>query len=86
VIDELMGHEGSGSPNDTSVMGRLYRRTTPEMLARVTDALDERLGAAEAAAVKHEPAMEAKRRARLSRRRRSRKPRKRPFEGSGTAG
>src|SRR5215216_4120571 len=45
VIDELMGHTGgrrhggaSGSP-----MGRVYRETTPTMLARVTAALDERI-------------------------------------------
>jgi integrase len=45
VIDELMGHAGgrraggaSGSP-----MGRVYRETTPAMLARVTDALDHKL-------------------------------------------
>jgi integrase len=48
VIDELMGHTGgrrqgraSGSP-----MGRVYRETTPTMLARVTAALDERIGRA----------------------------------------
>ena len=48
VIDELMGHTGGrrnggagGSP-----MGRVYRETTPAMLARVTAALDERIGRA----------------------------------------
>jgi integrase len=48
VIDQLMGHTGgrrqggaSGSP-----MGRVYRETTPTMLARVTAALDERIGRA----------------------------------------
>jgi len=53
VIDELMGHAsgrrdhgaGGGSP-----MGRIYRETTPEMLARVTAALDERIGRALAVA------------------------------------
>src|SRR5215217_4477937 len=52
VIDELMGHTGgrrqggaSGSP-----MGRVYRETTPTMLARVTAALDERIGRALAVA------------------------------------
>jgi integrase len=52
VIDELMGHAGgrrdrgaSGSP-----MGRVYRETTPAMLARVTAALDERIGRALAVA------------------------------------
>src|SRR4029450_6565507 len=44
VIDELMGHASgrrdrgaSGSP-----MGRVYRETTPAMVARVTAALDDR--------------------------------------------
>jgi hypothetical protein len=48
VIDELMGHSGgrrdrasAGSP-----MGRIYRETTPAMLTRVVEAIDERLGAA----------------------------------------
>ena len=48
MIDELMGHAGGrrtgaagGSP-----MGRVYRETTPAMLARVTAALDERIGRA----------------------------------------
>jgi integrase len=47
VIDELMGHAGgrhagaAGSP-----MGRVYRETTPAMLARVTTALDDRIGCA----------------------------------------
>jgi integrase len=52
VIDELMGHIGerrnggaSGSP-----MGRVYRETTPTMLARVIAALDERIGRAVAVA------------------------------------
>ena len=44
VIDELMGHAGGrhdravGSP-----MGRVYRETTPAMLARVITAMEERL-------------------------------------------
>jgi hypothetical protein len=48
VIDELMGHaagrrgSGGGSP-----MGRVYRETTPTMLARVTAALDDRIGLAQ---------------------------------------
>jgi integrase len=48
VIDELMGHAGgrrdrasAGSP-----MGRVYRETTPAMLARITAALDDRIGLA----------------------------------------
>jgi hypothetical protein len=46
VIDELMGHasgrrdRGAGG----SPMGRVYRETTPVMVARVTAALDERIG------------------------------------------
>jgi integrase len=45
VIDELMGHasdRGAGG----SPMGRVYRETTPAMVARVTAALDERMGRA----------------------------------------
>jgi len=49
VIDELMGHSGgrragaaSGNP-----MGRIYRETTPAMVARVTAAMDERIGHAQ---------------------------------------
>jgi integrase len=51
VIDELMGHSGrrdrgaGGSP-----MGRIYRETTPAMLAHVTAALDDRIGHAEQSA------------------------------------
>jgi integrase len=51
IIDELMGHAGgrhagaAGSP-----MGRVYRETTPAMLARVTAALDDRIGCAIGAA------------------------------------
>jgi hypothetical protein len=48
VIDELMGHAGGrragaagGSP-----MGRVYRETTPAMLARVITVLDHRIGRA----------------------------------------
>jgi integrase len=52
VIDELMGHasghrdRGAGG----SAMGRVYRETTPAMVARVTAALDERIGRALAVA------------------------------------
>jgi len=52
VIDELMGHAGGrrtggggGSP-----MSRVYRETTPAMLARVTAELNERIGRAMTAA------------------------------------
>ena len=38
-------HGPGGSP-----MGRVYRETTPAMVARVTAALDERLGRAQAVA------------------------------------
>jgi integrase len=52
VIDELMGRasgrrdRGAGG----SPMGRVYRETTPAMVARVTAALDERIGRALAVA------------------------------------
>jgi integrase len=52
IIGELMGHASGrrdygagGSP-----MGRVYRETTPAMLARVTASLDERIGRAVAVA------------------------------------
>ncbi len=44
VIDELMGH--SGGARDGSPMGRTYRHTTPEMLARVVEAVEKRLAIA----------------------------------------
>jgi integrase len=43
VIDELMGHAGGRRSGSGNSMGRVYRETTPAMLARVTAALDERL-------------------------------------------
>ncbi len=48
VIDELMGHESGRHDHSAggSPMGRVYRETTPAMVARVTAALDERLGRA----------------------------------------
>jgi integrase len=52
VIDELMGHAGGrrdragGSP-----MGRVYRETTPAMLARITATLEDRVALAEQIAV-----------------------------------
>ena len=52
VIDELMGHasgrrdRGAGG----SPMGRVYRETTPAMVARVTAAVDDRIGRALAVA------------------------------------
>jgi integrase len=49
VIDELMGHSGGrrGGGGDGSPMGRIYRETTPAMLARVTTVLDDRVSRAE---------------------------------------
>jgi integrase len=52
VIDELMGHAGGRRDRGagSSPMGRVYWETTPAMVARVTAALDERLGRALAVA------------------------------------
>src|SRR5512132_3332459 len=49
VIDELMGHASGRSDRSAggSPMGRLYRETTPAMLARVVAALDERVAYAQ---------------------------------------
>ena len=48
VIDELMGHSGGRRDRGAggSPMGRVYRETTPAMVARVTAALDDRIGRA----------------------------------------
>jgi integrase len=45
VIDELMGHEATGRSGQQrgSAMGAHYRHTTPEMAARVVDAIEQRL-------------------------------------------
>jgi ribonuclease BN (tRNA processing enzyme) len=45
VIDELMGHEATGRSRQQqgSAMGAHYRHTTPEMAARVVDAIQQRL-------------------------------------------
>ena len=44
VIDELMGHEATGRGGQRgSAMGAHYRHTTPEMAARVLDAMQRRL-------------------------------------------
>jgi hypothetical protein len=45
VIDELMGHEATGRSGQHrgSAMGVHYRHTTPEMAARVIDAVQQRL-------------------------------------------
>jgi integrase len=51
VIDELMGHaSGRRAGASGSPMGRIYRETTPAMVTRVTAALDERIGRAQAIA------------------------------------
>jgi integrase len=52
VIDELMGHTGGRRAGGTggSPMGRVYRETTPAMLARVTAVLNERIDRAVMAA------------------------------------
>ena len=49
LIDELMGHSGGrrGGGADGSPMGRVYRETTPAMLARVTSVLDDWISRAE---------------------------------------
>jgi integrase len=45
VIDELMGHEATSRTGQHrgSAMGAHYRHTTPEMAARVIDAMQQRL-------------------------------------------
>jgi integrase len=43
VIDEPMGHAGGRRVEHGSRIGRIYRETTPEMLARVVAALEQRL-------------------------------------------
>ena len=58
VIDELMGHEATGrSGQRGSAMGAHYRHTTPEMAARVVEAIQQRLtvvlGVAELAVESH---------------------------------
>ena len=52
VIDELMGYASGRRDRGVggSPMGRVYRERTPAMVARVTAALDERLGCALAVA------------------------------------
>jgi hypothetical protein len=59
VIDELMGHQASsrGGHLRGSVIGAYYRHTTPEMAARVVEAVQQRLtvvlGVAELTAERH---------------------------------
>jgi hypothetical protein len=45
VIDEVMGHQASGRAgrHQASTIGAHYRHTTPEMAARITAAVEERL-------------------------------------------
>ena len=58
VIDELMGHQASSSGHlRGSAIGAHYRHTTPEMAARVVEAIQQRLavvlGVAELAVERH---------------------------------
>ena len=59
VIDELMGHQASnrGGHLRGSAMGAHYRHTTPDMAARVVEAIQQRLtvvlGVAELAVERH---------------------------------
>jgi hypothetical protein len=59
VIDEVMGHEATSRAGQQrgSAMGAHYRHTTPEMAARVVDAIQQRLtvvlGVAELAVERH---------------------------------
>jgi hypothetical protein len=43
VIDELMGHAGGRRAEHGSAIGRIYRETTSEMLARVLTGIERRL-------------------------------------------
>ena len=43
VIDELMGHASSRGHLRGSAIGAHYRHTTPEMAARVVEAIQQRL-------------------------------------------
>jgi len=44
LIDELMGHQASSRSNlGGSAIGAHYRHTTPEMAARVVEAIQQRL-------------------------------------------
>jgi len=43
VIDEVMGHAGGRHLEQGSRMGRVYRETTPEMVARIVAAVETRL-------------------------------------------
>jgi integrase len=48
VIDEVMGHaDGRRDHASGSPMGRIYRETTPAMLARIMIAIDERIDSAQ---------------------------------------
>jgi len=49
VIDELMGHVGSKRERaqGASPMGKVYRETTPEMVARVVAVIEDCLGIAQ---------------------------------------
>jgi hypothetical protein len=57
VIDELMGHASSRGGLGGSAVGAHYRHTTPEMAARVAEAIQQLLtvvvGVAELAVERH---------------------------------
>src|SRR6266540_3676642 len=74
VIDELMGHEGGRVERGVSPMGALYRETTPEMLARATIAVDDRLAIALKVAARLLPEVDERRRARRKRRPKNEEP------------
>jgi hypothetical protein len=71
VIDELMGHEGGRVERGVSPMGALYRETAPEMLARATTAIDDRLAIALKVAARLLPEVEERRRSRRARKKAS---------------
>jgi hypothetical protein len=62
-----MGHEGGRVERGVSPMGALYRETTPEMLARATTAVDDRLAIALKVAARLLPEVEERRRLRRAR-------------------
>jgi hypothetical protein len=59
-----MGHEGGRIERGVSPMGALYRETTPEMLARATSAIDDRLAIALKVAARLLPEVDERRKLR----------------------
>jgi integrase len=59
VIDEVMEHAGGRHPEHGIRMGRVYRETTPEMVARVVAAIDARLAVVLEVATRKPPAERA---------------------------